>query len=363
MDGATSEPVNTGDSASFVGIGSADDDAEIPTSTTGNRDTTETPTPEVGGTDAEITRIEPITPEGQGAGGVTTPEAGAGMTEGAAAGPTQLLADVSAPYGGIVGDPAESLGLTNDGRLEFMQIPDGASMMTPAGYRLQMADGQPGVVQVCGDGFCEPGTGTPEAGDWQGDVPLGVVDSTVYILRQYPDRTEVYMLQAQETQLVEETLIGEFASLGQPAAVYESGGTLYAWMPTGEWLQISGDTAQLLSGSYANPANVRFAPSAEGGPVVGYFSDGLLIIAPVSAPDAAIIALPADGIDFDISPPGDRVAVIRGTSIVIYDLQGNELAVYEGGDMQPGSLIWLRGGIVWVDRASGFLYEIAETAP
>ena len=63
-----------------------------------------------------------------------------------------------------------------------------------------------------------------------------------------------------------------------------------------------------------------------------------------------------------MTPLADRVAVIRGNDIVIYDINGTELMVYEGGDMQPGSLIWLNGGIVFVDRNTGNLYQIPETA-
>jgi hypothetical protein len=286
-------------------------------------------------------------------------------TETVESGPTtETLIGVSQPYQGIVGDPSQQLGLTRDGRLEFLAVPDGASMTTSGGYRLQSADVQPGVVNLCANGVCEPGMSAPEnAEGWQGDVPMGTVDGTVYILRLYADRSEVYAASAEGAQLVNPSISGQIGPTSPPAAVYESGGTLYAWLPSGQWLEMSGGSAQALSGSYANPTNVRFAPSANGGPLIGYFSGGTLVVAPVGSPDTAILNLPVNGVDFDISPPGDRVAVIEGNSIVIYDIQGNQVAMYDGEGMQPGSLIWLRGGIVWVDRNDGALYQIPETAP
>jgi len=325
-----------------------------------------------GGTEEPV-GIELIDPNGETTTVTTTPgatteaatEPTAGATEAVESESiTEPLASVSERYQGIVGDPSEHLGLTRDGRLEFMTVPDGASMTTPGGYRLQSADVQPGVVNLCTDGFCEPGMDAPEAAEgWQGDIPMGTVDGTVYILRLYADRSEVYAARAEGAQLVDVSQIGQLGATAPPAAVYESGGVLYAWLPSGQWLEMSGSSAQVLSGSYGNPTNVRFAPSANGGPLIGYFSGGTLVVAPAGSPDSAILTLPASGVDFDISPPGDRVAVIQGNSIVIYDLQGNQLAVYDGEGMQPGSLIWLRSGIVWVDRNDGALYQIPETAP
>lgn len=273
------------------------------------------------------------------------------------------LVDVSVRYTGIDGDPSGHLGLTRDGRLEFMQVPDGASMTTPGGFRMQTADEQPGVVLLCGDGYCESSMEAPESESWQGDVPLGVIGESVYFLRLHSDRTEVHSASSQGTQLLDNQMLTEFGPTSAPSAVYENDGIMFAWLPSGQWLEISGGNAQLFSGGYSDPYNLRFAPIASQGPLLGYFSNGTLVIAPVTAPDSAILTLPTDGVDFDIAPLGDRVAVIRGSDIVIYDIQGNIVSVYEGGEMQPGSLIWLRGGIVYVDRATGALYEIPETAP
>ncbi len=386
MEGSTSVPVEPGEAAVEPGIGSADEGEIIPAAaiepTQDGEAATSTTPPGVesagdgtGGTEEPV-GIELIGTDGESATLETTPEATTGATETVTSTadttepvedeelPTQSLAEASGPYQGIVGDPSQQLGLTRDGRLEFMSVPDGASMTTPGGYRLQPADAQPGVVNLCLDGVCEPGMEAPEVTDgWQGDVPMGAVDGDVFILRLYVDRSEVYAARAEGAQLVDVSLVSQIGPSGAPAAVYESGGTLYAWLPSGQWLQMSGNSAQALSGSYANPTNVRFAPSANGGPLIGYFSGGTLVVAPVGSPDSAILTLPAEGIDFDISPPGDRVAVIQGGSIVIYDLQGNQVAVYDSEGMQPGSVIWLRGGIVWVDRTNGQLYQIPETAP
>lgn len=273
------------------------------------------------------------------------------------------LEEASVSYQNIAGDPSGMLGLTSDGRLEFMIAPDLASTTTFEGYQLSAPDAQPDVIQLCGDGFCEPALEIPEAADWQGDYPLAVVDGSAYFLRTYSDRTEVYAASPSGTQLVEPQLLTEMSPASPPSSVYENSGIMFAWLDSGEWLEISGGSAQIYSGGYSNPSNLRFAPAANSGPLIGYLSDGSLIIAPVTGPDAPILALPVNAVDFDLTGSGDRVAVIENNNIVIYDMKGQVLSVYEGGDRQPGSLIWLNSGIVYVDRTTGALYQIPETAP
>lgn len=275
----------------------------------------------------------------------------------------QSLEEASTRYTGIDGDPSGHLGLTREGRLEFMQVPDGASRTTAEGFSLESADAQPGVIHLCGDGYCEPGLEAPELETWQGDVPLGVIGDSSYFLRLYSDRTEVYASPSDGTSLYEPQLLTEFGPTSAPGTVYENNGIMFAWLPTGQWLEISGGTAQILSGGFSDPYNLRFAPVANNGPLIGYFSGGTLIIAPVSAPDQAVFSIPTDGVDFDMTGGGTRVAVIRGRDIVIYDIDGNISQVFSGTDVQPGSLIWLNSGIVYVDRNTGALYQIPETAP
>lgn len=275
----------------------------------------------------------------------------------------QSLEAASVPYTNIDGDPSGHLALTRNGRLEFMAVPDAASRTTAGGLRVESADSQPGVIHLCGDGFCEPALAAPESDSWQGDVPLGVIGETTYFLRMYGDRTEVYGSPSDGTSLYEPQLLLEIGPTSAPDAVYENSGIMFAWLPSGQWLEISSGSAQVFSGSYSNPYNLRFAPLANNGPLIGYFSNGTLVIAPVTAPDQAIFTLPTDGIDFDLTGGGTRVAVIRGNDIVIYDIDGNIQQVFNGGDVQPGSLIWLLDGIVYVDRNTGTLYQIPETAP
>lgn len=275
----------------------------------------------------------------------------------------QSLEAVSVRYTGIDGDPSGHLGLTREGRLEFMPVPDGASRTTAAGFRVEFADTQPGVIHLCGDGYCEPALEAPESEAWQGDVPLGVIGDTTYFLRLYSDRTEVVGSPSDGTSLYDPQVLVELGPTSAPAAVYENSGIMFAWLPGGQWLEISQGSAQVFSGAYSDPYNLRFAPLANNGPLIGYFSNGTLVIAPVTAPDQAIFSMPTDGIDFDLTGGGTRVAVIRGSDIVIYDIDGNLLQVYSGTDVQPGSLIWLLDGIVYVDRNTGTLYQIPETAP
>lgn len=286
-----------------------------------------------------------------------TPDAGSGS----ATSERRSLADVSERYTGIEGDPAGHLGLTPQGRLEFMDVPDGASLTTDEGYVLRMADLQPGVITLCGDGFCDSSVETPEDPSWEGDQPLGIIGNTAYWLRSYGDRTEVMAGATSGTQVLDASIISTLGAVGGLYSVYESDGTLFAWLSSNQWLEVSGSRVDLHSGGYSNPTNVRFAPVAAQGPLMGYISNGTLVIAPMSAPDNAILTLPSDGSDFDIAPKGDRVAMIRGSNIVIFDMNGNELAVYEGGEMMPGSVIWLKGGLIFVDRMTDALWQIPET--
>lgn len=275
----------------------------------------------------------------------------------------QSLEAASVRYTGIDGDPSGHLGLTREGRLEFMTVPDGASRTTSGGFRVEFAEAQPGVIHLCGDGYCEPALEAPESDTWQGDVPLGVIGETTYFMRLYGDRTEVMASPSDGTSLYDPHVLIEIGPTSAPAAVYENSGIMFAWLPGGQWLEISDGSAQVFSGAYGDPYNLRFAPLATNGPLIGYFSNGTLVIAPVTAPDQAIFSMPTDGIDFDLTGGGTRVAVIQGSDIVIYDIDGNLLQVFSGTDVQPGSLIWLLDGIVYVDRNTGTLYQIPETAP
>lgn len=342
---------------------------EVPTEPTTNQtSSTEAkvePTGESVGSSAGTNVIEPIgngPDSGTVEGPASTPGSDVETDSESETSTSQPLMDVSQPYTGIDGDPSGRLGLTSQGRLEFMAVPDSASMTTAEGYRLQTADAQPAVVNVCGDGFCEPGAAAPEVEGWQGDSPLGVVGNTAYFMRMYGDRTEIMSASTSGTQLIDPQVMLELGPESPPSAVYENDGVLFAWLPSGQWLEIQNGSANAYSGGYGNPTNVRFAPVANQGPLMGYFSGGSLIIAPITSPDSPVFSIPSDGVDFDMTPLADRVAVIRGNDIVIFDINGNELMIYEGGDMQPGSLIWLNGGIVFIDTNTGLLYQIPETA-
>lgn len=356
-----------------------DSESETPTEEANDATTEETPAIEgtvmsdesteqpiiedVSGTDAAATSESQIEPVG-------TPQDGAAMTGMGGEDTEQLdtsgsetssLSEASERYQVIAGDPSGMLGLTPEGRLEFMNVPDSASMTTWEGYRLQISDSQPGVLVLCGEEFCEPSGTEPEAEDWQGDTPLGFMQGNVYYLRHYADRTEVYAAETSGTSVYNDRLLGEFGKVNPPPYVWESDGMLFTWFDNGTWAEITPSNVTVLNGSYPNPSVIRFAPMADP-PLIGYFSGQTLVIAPVSAPDQPVLAIVTDGVDFDMSPTADRIAVIQNGNIVIMDMRGNVQHVYESNKLRPGSLIWLNSGIVYVDRTDGSLYQIPETA-
>lgn len=312
-------------------------------------DSTEAPAPEA--TEQPIDDLATSTP-------TTTEEATAPSDE-----TTIALTEVSQAYSGIDGDPSGVLGLTPWGRLEYVQVPDGASLTTWDGYTIARSDAQPAVINMCMNGTCDPGSEPPADEGWQGDSPLGVIEGNAYFLRHYGDRTDIMMALAQGPSLVDAQVIGSVGPLGEAPIVWEAGGALYVWYPSGEWLQVTQGSGSVSQRSYPQPSLVRFAPVSQPGPLIGYFANGELVIAPVDSPDAAMVRIPSSGQDFDISPAGDRIAVVEEGDIVIYDMSGNRVAVYDGGDMQPRTLIWLNDGIVFADASTGQLYQVVGATP
>lgn len=273
---------------------------------------------------------------------------------------TSSLREASIAYQGINGNPAGMLALTSEGRLEFVTTPDGASFTTWEGYVLQESQSSPGPINLCGSDVCEEAVPAPESGEWTGDSPLGVMDGNAYYMRHFADRTEVYVAGVSGATLTEPRMLLSLEPVSPAMTVWESDGSLYTWLDSGTWIRVDSDGVEQLSGTFSNPSGTRFAPRSTP-PLMGYYANGQLVIAPVAAPDQPVLAVSAELRDFDISPAGDRVAVIESNGIVILDMQGNVIHMYETDDMMPGSLIWLNGGIVFVDRGTGTLFQIPET--
>ena len=360
-----SQPIDTqaGEPTPDNIAGRATDEQTAPDSTKASQ---EIPTIEpidgetVKGTESTVSQIEPVGPAETPATDETpetTPE------DVVQAETVEDLEGASELYSDIEGDPGGRLILTNDGRMVFGDQPHAPTMVTPAGRTLETVDADGGsAVALCDDAeVCTDVSSGSREGSAT-DMPLGIIGAEVIYVRETGDTVE-YRRSAVEGQdvIADEVLYsGDSQSAPQGAVYYEDD---RLWIPTvaGDWVMLSDSEGTLLPGGYANPQLVRFAGTDQG-LMLGFVAEGQLVITEAESPATSIMTLPFSGADFDISPAGDQVVVSTGSSIDIYDMSGALVVSYSSPDIRPGTVLWLNSGIVYVNTASGALYQIPETA-
>jgi hypothetical protein len=158
----------------------------------------------------------------------------------------------------------------------------------------------------------------------------------------------------------DEVLIDGGADLAPTFPLYQAEGRIWVITAGGDWLALAPGGGQRLPGGYSSPQDLRFAATGNRGLLVGYISNGQLIVAPGEQPGSPLLVLPFSGADFDIAPSGDQVVVSTGTAIQIYGLDGTLVSSYASEGMQPGTVLWLNSGIVFVDTATGALLQISD---
>lgn len=331
----TAEATVETESPQIEPIGDGPDDAPIESEATSTPD------------EGEIQQIE----EGE------TPEA----TEPASSDDTRDLAEVSELYQDIAGE-GDRLLLTEQGRMEFGNVPHAPVLVTEAGRTLEPLTTDNGdAISLCdSSGSCmDISSGTKDGAAT--DAPIGVAGGSVLYVRTADGVVQYRQVTVEGESVVDDVvLLDGDASIAPQGAVYELGNRF--WIPTsnGSWVILAEGEGTVAAGLGGAPQLVRFAPSAEP-PLIGYVANGQLVIAPANEPGSPVTQIPFGGVDFDMSPSGDRVAVSDGTAINIYDRSGALVTSYAADDRSPGTVLWLNGGIVYLDTSSGALYQIPET--
>jgi hypothetical protein len=283
---------------------------------------------------------------------------GSGQQPGQGGDLTLSDAPVYTAIGAVPGD-GDRLGLSADGELVFSVNPGRASLEAQ-GYvagTSNTASGQ--VVQVCSpDGACvDASAGTAPGG--QVDTPIGWLEGEVIYERQGGESAAIEYravrfvpgtLEVADDQL----LGGGDADLEFFLRPYPVGGGLL--VPTASsWLYVTTSSMQVID---ANPygENLGLVRVYPGGNLIAYVTGGTLVIARLDAPGSAIAELPFAGIDYDLAPNGDLVAVISDSGIEVLDLQGNVVAsVPNDGGLALGGITWVNEGILYVDYSNGVI--------
>jgi hypothetical protein len=197
------------------------------------------------------------------------------------------------------------------------------------------------------------------------DTPLGWLNGGVVYVREEGGSFSYRYLDVSESGtevLSDDVLVSGGSELAHTTSVYRAEDRIWVVTGGGDWLSLSPDGGQQLPGGGGVPSNLRFANTVNQRLLVAYVSNGQLIVARAAEPGNPILALPFSGADFDIAPSGDQVVVSTGSAIEIYDLGGTLVESYASSGISPGTVLWLNGGIVYVDTSTGRLMQITETA-
>ena len=291
-----------------------------------------------------------------------TPESNAGEDDSTGTEGTIDLDANSEFYGDIYGEPGNRLILI-DGRMEYGVQAHPSSLVTPSGLEARTTSTSGGqAIEICtADGTCTDLSSESSNGA-ASDEPLGWLGGGVFYARNESNTMTFHYLvpNAAGTEVESDTVLYDGGlDLAPTQPVYLAEGRIWVITAGGDWMALSPDGAQRLPSSYTAPQDLRFASTGQG-ELVGFVSSGQLVISPAADPGNPILTLPYAGVDFDISPSGNRIVMSTGTGIEIYDLQGTLVVRYASSDTNPGSVLWLNSGIVYYDSASGALMQIVN---
>ncbi len=272
------------------------------------------------------------------------------------------LEAASVPYQDIAGDPSGRLLLTNEGRMVFGDQPHAPQLVTPAGRTLETIDADGGsAVALCDEGGGCTDVSSESRDGAATDTPLGIIGADVVYAREANGTVEYRRSAVEGDSVIADELLysGEAQDAPQGPVYFESD---RLWIPTvgGDWVMLSDTEGSVLPGGGGDPQMVRFAGTGDG-LLMGYVTNGQLVIANATQPASPVLTLPFAGKDFDIAPGGMQVVVSTGSSIDVYDIDGTLVTSYQSEGVQTGTVLWLNSGITYAIDGSAALYQIPET--
>lgn len=288
-----------------------------------------------------------------GTGDSSAPTSGSIPADGDLAG-----AAVLGPFPGGPGDRLVDQGGTPGGAA----VPDAAGAQSAGGATLAeqpAADDGGTSVAVCLGGTCVDATSASATGPHQ-DAAIGWVNGTTLIYQRTQDGAVDY--RAAEVDAA--ATATNDRSLGSGGAELERAGSVFAFgdgllvETNGGWVVAGSDgIVWHAAGETAAPRTLVRVDAARA--EVAYVSGGELVVQDLGSDTS--VRLPFGGVDYALSPGGDRVVVSTGTTIEIVGLDGQVEATWPNAEgMAIGSVLWLPGDtIVFVDQTTGQIRSIS----
>lgn len=267
-------------------------------------------------------------------------------------------AAVLGPFPGGPGDRLVDQGGTPGGAA----VPDAAAAQSADGATLaeQPAAGDGGTsVAVCLGGICVDATSASATGPHQ-DTAIGWVNGTTMIYQRAQDGVVDY--RAAEVDAA--ATATNDRSLGSGGTELERAGSVFAFgdgllvETNGGWVVAGSDgIVRHATGETAAPRTLVRVDAARA--EVAYVSGGELVVQDLGSDTS--VRLLFGGVDYALSPGGDRVVVSTGTTIEILGLDGQvEATLSNAQGMAIGSVLWLPGDtIVFVDQTTGEIRSIS----
>ncbi len=327
----------------------------------GDDDPTDAPPP-TDPTDEQVIEpiIEPVD-EGETDGSGAAPDADqpteehaqSGQFDGTSGGLTLGSGDSHTGIGAIPGTGSR-LAPGGGGGIAFSDQP-GLASTTSQGLSAQ-SDGR--VVDVCAGGTCvEASAGS--ATDSSVDTPVAWLDGELVYQRQngatHQLEFRALSVEAGSLDVTGDRLLGGGGSEQQyrygPFAV---DGSLLV-LSSGGWVSITLSQSAVIDGNpYGTDLRlIRIHPQLG---QISYVAGGDVIVASLDAPGQALARVPFQGQDYDLSPGGERIAVIGDNGLTVMNLGGEEVATYPNAEgIAVGGIVWVSDGIFYADLSNGVI--------
>jgi len=235
----------------------------------------------------------------------------------------------------------------------------GSSAQSAGGATLSEQPGQDGTsVFVCLAAGCIDATSASAVGPHQ-DTAVGWVNGTTMIYQREQDGSYEYRAADVDTAggvMNDRSLGSGDSELGRSGSVFPFQDGLLV-ETNGGWVLATADAIvpHPSGSSSASRTLVRVYPDLN---KVAFVSGGELFVQDLGSDMSTRI--PFTGVDYDLSPQGDRVVVSTGTGIEIIDLGGTVVATLPNAQgMAIGSVLWMPDDTIeFVDQATGEIRSI-----